>query len=53
MYSNADAKPVDRNIYERGCLRAGEDWLESHLIAVSASCILTLIIQVMLCTVLT
>lgn len=39
-------QPVDRNIYERGCLRAGEDWLESHLIAVSASCILTLIVQV-------
>ncbi|KAI9576486.1 hypothetical protein GQX74_009543 [Glossina fuscipes] len=39
--------PVDRHIYERGCLRAGEDWLESHLIGVSATCIFTLIMQVM------
>ncbi|KAL9874480.1 tetraspanin-17 isoform X3 [Glossina fuscipes] len=37
--------PVDRHIYERGCLRAGEDWLESHLIGVSATCIFTLIMQ--------
>ncbi|KAH8404858.1 hypothetical protein KR222_006260 [Zaprionus bogoriensis] len=37
--------PVDRNIHERGCLRAGEDWLETHLIGVAASCVAVLIMQ--------
>ncbi|XP_053961766.1 tetraspanin-5 isoform X3 [Anastrepha obliqua] len=37
--------PVERHIYERGCLRAGEDWLEAHLISVASSCICILIIQ--------
>ncbi|KAL9876765.1 tetraspanin-17 isoform X2 [Glossina fuscipes] len=43
--------PVDRHIYERGCLRAGEDWLESHLIGVSATCIFTLIMQFEICSI--
>ncbi|EDW76338.1 uncharacterized protein Dwil_GK14713, isoform A [Drosophila willistoni] len=37
--------PVDRNIHERGCLRAGEDWLEAHLISVAASCVAVLVTQ--------
>ncbi|XP_017855250.1 tetraspanin-17 isoform X3 [Drosophila busckii] len=39
--------PVDRNIHERGCLRAGEDWLETHLIAVAASIVAMLIMQIL------
>ncbi|XP_030240090.1 tetraspanin-17 isoform X1 [Drosophila navojoa] len=38
--------PVDRNIHERGCLRAGEDWLETHLIGVAATVVGLLIMQV-------
>ncbi|KAH8244219.1 hypothetical protein KR026_003015 [Drosophila bipectinata] len=37
--------PVDRNIHERGCLRAGEDWLEAHLISVAACCVGLLVLQ--------
>lgn len=40
-------QPVDRNIHERGCLRAGEDWLETHLISVAASIVTLLISQVL------
>ncbi|SPP86089.1 blast:Tetraspanin-17 [Drosophila guanche] len=39
--------PVDRNIHERGCLRAGEDWLEAHLISVAAACVGLLMLQVL------
>ncbi|XP_030377657.1 tetraspanin-17 isoform X3 [Scaptodrosophila lebanonensis] len=39
--------PVDRNIHERGCLRAGEDWLEAHLISVAGTCISMLIMQIL------
>lgn len=39
-------QPVDRNIHERGCLRAGEDWLETHLIGVAATVVGLLIMQV-------
>ncbi|KAH8342774.1 hypothetical protein KR084_012817 [Drosophila pseudotakahashii] len=37
--------PVDRNIHERGCLRAGEDWLEAHLISVAICCVALLVLQ--------
>lgn len=40
-------QPVDRNIHERGCLRAGEDWLEAHLISVAACCVGLLVLQVL------
>jgi len=39
-------QPVDRNIHERGCLRAGEDWLEAHLISVAIGCVALLVLQV-------
>ncbi|XP_015035257.1 tetraspanin-17 isoform X4 [Drosophila miranda] len=39
--------PVDRNIHERGCLRAGEDWLEAHLISVAAACVGLLMLQIL------
>ncbi|XP_049318003.1 tetraspanin-5 isoform X2 [Bactrocera dorsalis] len=39
--------PVERHIYERGCLRAGEDWLEAHLISVASSCICILVVQIL------
>ncbi|KAH8381174.1 tetraspanin-17 isoform X6 [Drosophila serrata] len=37
--------PVDRNIHERGCLRAGEDWLEAHLISVAVCSVSLLVLQ--------
>ncbi|XP_055903914.1 tetraspanin-5 isoform X4 [Eupeodes corollae] len=37
--------PAERYIYERGCLRAGEDWLEGHLIAVAGFCICVMVLQ--------
>lgn len=39
-------QPTDRHIYERGCLRAMEDWLESHLLMVASSTCSVMIIQV-------
>ncbi|XP_037927853.1 tetraspanin-5 isoform X3 [Teleopsis dalmanni] len=39
--------PVERHIYERGCLRAGEDWLETHLISVALTCIFVLLMQIL------
>ncbi|XP_017130822.1 tetraspanin-17 isoform X1 [Drosophila elegans] len=40
-------QPVDRNIHERGCLRAGEDWLEAHLISVAMCCVALLVLQIL------
>lgn len=40
-------QPADRHIYERGCLRAGEDWLESHLLQVIGTFIFAMILQVL------
>lgn len=37
---------TERHIYERGCLRAGEDWLEGHLVPVAAACVSVMILQV-------
>ena len=34
-------------IYEKGCLRAGEEWIESNLIPIAISTVITAIIQVM------
>lgn len=39
-------QPSDRSIYERGCLRAMEDWLESHILVVATSTCSTMIVQV-------
>lgn len=39
-------QPSDRHIYERGCLRAMEDWLESHLLMVASATCSIMIIQV-------
>ncbi|XP_037731839.1 tetraspanin-17 isoform X3 [Drosophila subpulchrella] len=44
-----DGYPVDRNIHERGCLRAGEDWLEAHLVCVAICCVALLVLQQLLC----
>lgn len=40
-------QPADRYIYERGCLRAGEEWLETHLLQVVGTAILAMILQVL------
>ena len=40
-------QPANRYIYERGCLRAGEDWLETHLVPVAGTFISAMIVQVM------
>ncbi|XP_055849566.1 tetraspanin-5 isoform X2 [Episyrphus balteatus] len=40
-------QPAERYIYERGCLRAGEDWLEGHLIAVAGFCICVMVLQIL------
>ncbi|XP_055373844.1 tetraspanin-17 isoform X3 [Condylostylus longicornis] len=39
--------PADRSIYERGCLRAGEDWLEGHIFPVAGACVAVMIIQIL------
>lgn len=39
-------QPSDRHIHERGCLRAGEDWLESHIVPVSGAGVSIIIMQV-------
>lgn len=39
-------QPADRQIYERGCVRAGEDWLEDHAIQVIVFGIVVMFIQV-------
>lgn len=39
-------QPADRPIYERGCVRAGEDWLEGHLVPVASTCVSVMIMQV-------
>lgn len=41
-------QPADRNIYERGCLRAGEDWLDSHAAQVVGAVIFAAILQVLI-----
>jgi len=40
-------QPAERHIYERGCLRAGEDWLESHLVPVAGACVSIMVMQVL------
>lgn len=46
-YTPLELQPADRHIYERGCLRAMEDWLESHLLMVASATCSTMIIQVL------
>lgn len=39
-------QPADRHIYERGCLRASEDWLEGNLAHVAGSYVSVMVLQV-------
>ncbi|XP_055679416.1 tetraspanin-17 isoform X3 [Lutzomyia longipalpis] len=39
--------PAERHIYERGCLRAGEDWLEGNLLPVAGVCVSVMIMQIL------
>lgn len=36
----------ERSIYERGCLRAGEEWLELNLVPVAGTVVSTMVLQV-------
>ncbi|XP_037030571.1 tetraspanin-5 isoform X2 [Bradysia coprophila] len=40
-----EGHPADRHIYERGCLRASEDWLEGNLVHVAASYVSVMVLQ--------
>ncbi|XP_076260648.1 tetraspanin 26A isoform X1 [Rhynchophorus ferrugineus] len=39
--------PGERHIFERGCLRAGEEWIESNLVPVAAVKVGTMILQIL------
>ncbi|XP_077286433.1 tetraspanin 26A isoform X3 [Arctopsyche grandis] len=39
--------PADRNIYERGCLRAGEEWLETNLLPVAGGCVALMVLKIL------
>lgn len=39
-------QPGERHIFERGCLRAGEEWLESNLVPVAAVKVGIMVLQV-------
>lgn len=39
-------QPGERHIYERGCLRAGEEWIESNLVPVAAVKVGVMVLQV-------
>lgn len=36
----------ERSIFERGCLRAGEEWLELNLVPVAGTVVSTMVLQV-------
>lgn len=36
----------DRHIFERGCLRAGEEWIETNLVPVAAVNVAVMVLQV-------
>lgn len=38
----------ERSIFERGCLRAGEEWLELNLVPVAGTVVSTMVLQVLL-----
>ncbi|XP_063974389.1 tetraspanin-17 isoform X2 [Diachasmimorpha longicaudata] len=37
--------PAERSIFERGCLRAGEEWLELNLVPVAGTIVSTMVLQ--------
>lgn len=39
-------QPGERSIFERGCLRAGEEWLELNLVPVAGTIVSTMVLQV-------
>lgn len=39
-------QPGERSIFERGCLRAGEEWLELNLVPVAGAVVCTMVLQV-------
>lgn len=39
-------QPGERNIFERGCLRAGEEWIESNLVPVAGVKVGIMVLQV-------
>lgn len=43
-------QPGERHIFERGCLRAGEEWIEGNLVPVAAVTVGTMVLKVLLLT---
>lgn len=41
-------QPGERHIFERGCLRAGEEWIESNLVPVAAVKVGIMVLQVII-----
>lgn len=39
-------QPGERNIFERGCLRAGEEWVETNLVPVAGVAVGVAVLQV-------
>ncbi|XP_024944879.1 tetraspanin-5 isoform X6 [Cephus cinctus] len=39
--------PGERSIFERGCLRAGEEWLELNLVPVAGTIVSTMVLQIL------
>ena len=48
LFCVVNAQPGDRSrvVYERGCLRAGEEWVEVNLIPVAGAAVGIAILQV-------
>lgn len=40
-------QPGERHIYERGCLRAGEEWVETNLVPVAGVTVGVMVLQVL------
>ncbi|CAD6215731.1 GSCOCG00000542001-RA-CDS [Cotesia congregata] len=40
-----EMQPGERSIFERGCLRAGEEWLELNLVPVAGTIVSTMVLQ--------
>lgn len=43
---NGASETPERNIFERGCLRAGEEWVEANLVSVAGAALTLAITQV-------
>lgn len=41
-------QPGERHIFERGCLRAGEEWVESNLVPVAAVTVGVMVLKVII-----